>query len=59
GKKIRDAQTQKIPYMAVVGEKEMQSGTIAPRERSRGDLGSMPMDTFLEVLAGEFDPLKS
>jgi threonyl-tRNA synthetase len=59
GKKIRDAQTQKIPYMAVVGEKEMQSGTIAPRERSRGDLGSMPLEEFLEVLAGEFDPLKS
>ena len=58
GKKIRDAQTQKIPYMAVVGEKEMQSGTIAPRERSRGDLGSMPLGEFLEVLAGEFDPLK-
>ena len=58
GKKIRDAQTQKIPYMAVVGEKEMQSGTIAPRERSRGDLGSMPLEEFLEVLAGEFDPLK-
>ena len=59
GKKIRDAQTQKIPYMAVVGEKEMQSGTIAPRERSRGDLGSMPLEEFLEVLAGEFNPLKS
>ncbi len=58
GKKIRDAQTQKIPYMIVVGEKERESGTVAPRERSRGDLGSMSMEEFLNVLEGEFNPLK-
>ena len=59
GKKIRDAQTQKIPYMVVVGEKERESGGVAPRERSRGDLGSMSMDKFREVLAEEFNPLKA
>ncbi len=58
GKKIRDAQTQKIPYMAVVGEKERESGGVAPRERSRGDLGAMSMDQFREVLAAEFNPIK-
>ncbi len=58
GKKIRDAQTQKIPYMVVVGEKERESGGVAPRERSRGDLGSMSMDEFREVLEAEFNPLK-
>ncbi len=59
GKKIRDAQTQKIPYMVVVGEKERESGGVAPRERSRGDLGSMSMKQFRDVLAEEFNPLKS
>ena len=59
GKKIRDAQTQKIPYMVVVGEKERESGGVAPRERSRGDLGSMSMEKFREVLAEEFNPLKA
>ena len=58
GKKIRDAQTQKIPYMIVVGEKERETGTVAPRERSKGDLGSMSMEEFLKVLEGEFNPLK-
>ena len=56
GKKIRDAQTQKIPYMAVVGEKERESGGVAPRERARGDLGAMSMARFKEVLAEEFSP---
>jgi threonyl-tRNA synthetase len=59
GKKIRDAQTQKIPYMVVVGEKERESGGVAPRERSRGDLGSMTIDHFREVLEAEFNPLKA
>lgn len=58
GKKIRDAQILKVPYMAVVGEKERESGGVAPRERSKGDLGSMSMAQFKEILAGEFNPLK-
>lgn len=57
GKKIRDAQTQKIPYMAVVGEKEVESEGVAPRERTRGDLGSMSLARFKETLAAEFSPL--
>src|SRR5690606_15404007 len=40
GKKIRDAQMQKIPYMVVLGEKEMSNREVAPRERSKGDLGA-------------------
>ncbi|MGI6253402.1 MAG: threonine--tRNA ligase [Aminivibrio sp.] len=58
GKKIRDAQTQKIPYMAVVGEKEKQSGEVAPRERTRGDLGAMSIARFRELLAEEYSPLQ-
>ena len=48
GYKIRDAQMQKIPYMLVVGEKEVSSGAVAVRHRSRGDLGSQEIDAFGE-----------
>ena len=58
GKKIRDAQTQKVPYMIVIGEKERESGTVAPRERAKGDLGSMSLEQFRKVLDEEFNPLK-
>ena len=58
GKKIRDAQTQKVPYMIVIGEKERESGTVAPRERAKGDLGSMSLDQLRKVLEEEFNPLK-
>lgn len=57
GKKIRDAQLQKVPYMLVIGAKEAESGTIAVRDRSKGDLGSMTFDEFIEHTKGEFDPL--
>lgn len=58
GKKIRDAQTQKVPYMIVIGEKERESGTVAPRERAKGDLGSMSLDQLRKILEEEFNPLK-
>ena len=58
GKKIRDAQTQKVPYMIVIGEKERESGTVAPRERAKGDLGSMSLEQLRKVLEEEFNPLK-
>ena len=57
GKKIRDAQIQKIPYMAVIGEKEVASDQVAPRERSRGDLGAMSINSFIDVLMEEKNPL--
>ncbi|MBN3033031.1 MAG: threonine--tRNA ligase [Candidatus Saganbacteria bacterium] len=47
GAKIRDAQMQKIPYMLIVGEKEQTSGTVAVRERARGDLGAKSLRDFL------------
>jgi threonyl-tRNA synthetase len=46
--KIRDAQTQKIPYMLVVGDKEAAQGDVALRLRSGENPGAMPLDTFLE-----------
>ncbi|WP_234119132.1 threonine--tRNA ligase [Clostridium hydrogenum] len=47
GYKIREAQLKKIPYMLVIGEKEMQEGTIAVRSRKEGDLGAMNLDDFV------------
>lgn len=56
GKKIRDAQLQKIPYMLVIGAREVEEKTVAVRERSQGDLGSRTLDEFAEILEAEFDP---
>lgn len=56
GKKIRDAQLQKIPYMLVIGAREAEERTVAVRERGKGDLGSKSLGAFLEMLGEEFDP---
>jgi len=48
GYKIREAQLQKIPYMLVVGEKEVEKGTVSVRSREEGDLGSANVEEFLE-----------
>ena len=50
GKKIRDAQMEKVPYMVVVGDRDMENGTVSPRHRSDGDLGAMSMDDFTALL---------
>ena len=46
GYKIRAAQLEKIPYMLVIGEKEMNEGSVAVRSRKTGDMGTMPVDEF-------------
>ncbi len=51
--KIREAQTQQVPYMLVVGEREAQSGAVAVRHRRQGDIGSMAFDAFAERLRNE------
>lgn len=56
GKKIRDAQLQKVPYMLVLGERERTEGTLSVRERALGDLGTMTLEAFRGRLASEFDP---
>jgi threonyl-tRNA synthetase len=45
--KIRDAQTKKVPYMLIVGDREMESGAVALRLRSGEDLGAVPVEAFL------------
>ena len=49
-RKIRDAQLEKIPYMVVVGDRDMENGTVSPRHRTDGDLGAMSMDDFTRLL---------
>jgi len=50
GRKIRDAQMEKVPYMVVVGDRDMENGTVSPRHRADGDLGAMSMDAFTALL---------
>jgi threonyl-tRNA synthetase len=50
GYKIRQAQMQKIPYMLVIGDKEMAAGTVAPRTRDGQNLGSLPVDEFIALV---------
>ncbi len=49
GYKIREAQMEKIPYMLVLGEKEVESGTVSVRSRKGGDLGAMPVADFIAM----------
>ncbi|MED1787289.1 MULTISPECIES: threonine--tRNA ligase [Brevibacillus] len=53
GYKIREAQMQKIPYMLVIGEKEMEEGALSVRKRGEGDLGSKPVAEVLAHLQNE------
>lgn len=50
GKKIREAELSKIPFMLVVGEKEADTNQVAVRQRGQGDLGSMSIDKFVELV---------
>ena len=53
GYKIREAQMQKIPYMLVVGDRDMENGTVSVRTRKGEDLGAMTMDAFLSKCLSE------
>jgi len=58
GKKIRDAQMEKVPYMLVIGDKEVENGKVSVRERKEGDLGTMSLEGLKAKLDQEFDPMK-
>ena len=49
GAKIRDAQLQKVPFMLVLGDREMEQRTVAVRERAKGDIGVMSVAEFKEM----------
>lgn len=53
GRKIRDAEVKKIPYMLIVGEKEVEDGTVSVRKHGEGDLGSMTIAEFQDKLIKE------
>ena len=50
GKKIREAQIEKVPYMVVVGDRDLENGTVSPRHRAAGDLGAMSFEDFETLL---------
>ena len=55
GKKIREAQLEKVPYMLVVGDRDMENGTVSPRHRADGDLGAMSLNAFAAMLKDVVD----
>jgi len=50
GKKIRDAELKKIPFMLIIGEKEAETELVSVRQRLQGDLGSMSIDAFTKII---------
>ena len=58
GYKIREAQVQKVPYMLIIGEKEVAEGTVAVRSRSEGDKGAMKVPDFIAKLEQEIKEKK-
>ena len=55
GKKIREATMEKVPYMLVVGDRDMENGTVSVRHRSGEDLGAMSLEAFAALLKDEVD----
>lgn len=55
GYKIREARNERIPYMLIVGDKDVENQTVSPRHRSKGDLGAMPYDAFAAMIKQEVD----
>ncbi len=53
GRKIRDAEVNKVPYMLIVGEKEAADGNVSVRRKGQGDLGSMSVDEFIRTFQAE------
>ncbi|KYH30191.1 MULTISPECIES: threonine--tRNA ligase [Clostridium] len=55
GYKIREAQLEKVPYMLIIGEKEMNENNLSVRSRDEGDLGSMNLDVFVEDIMNKIE----
>jgi threonyl-tRNA synthetase len=53
GKKIRDNELKRIPYLLIVGEKELENDTIAVRKQGEGDKGTMKIDEFVSFINEE------
>jgi threonyl-tRNA synthetase len=59
GKKIRDAEMKKIPYMLIIGEKEEQENSVSVRQHGKGDQGSLPVQEFVDKMQAEIKALLS
>jgi threonyl-tRNA synthetase len=59
GAKIRDGETQKIPYLLIVGDREQEAGTVSVRQRGEGDLGPSDLADFIGKLTPELSPPSS
>lgn len=59
GKKIRDTELMRVPYMLVVGEKEMNENQLSVRRQGKGDLGSQAINAFVEMIRDEIENRKS
>ncbi len=59
GAKIRNARLSRVPYMLVCGVKEAETGAVGVRSRDKGELGAMPLETFVSLLAAEAKPPRS
>jgi threonyl-tRNA synthetase len=57
GKKIRDAEMQRIPYMLIVGEKEENENTVSLRKQGDGDLGTVSVEAFAAMINDEVKAL--
>ena len=55
GYKIREAQLSKVPYMLILGEKEVEAGAVGVRARKEGDIGAMPIDAFVAKIKEEVE----
>ena len=55
GYKIREAQLQKVPYMLIIGDKEIEAGAVAIRSRKDGDIGQMDLDEFVNKVKLEIE----
>ncbi len=58
GFKVREAQLEKIPYLLVIGNNEVETGTVAPRKLGGKNLSSMTIEDFLNHIEKELDPQK-
>ena len=58
GKKIREATMEKVPYMLVLGDRDMENDTVSVRHRSGEDLGAMSLDQFAAMLKNEVDSME-
>jgi threonyl-tRNA synthetase len=58
GKKIREGEIQKIPYLLIIGDKEKKSKSVSVRQRGKGDIGEMKLEKFIEEISGEIEKKK-